>query len=366
MKITRVDSWFIGIPYEHGAPKSSLPTAQGRTTQDAVYVRVETDAGIVGWGEAFGFGACQMSHLAVQNVVAPMAIGRDPAGISGLMTEMFRRTQNMSRNGPVTYALSGLDIALWDIAGKVAGKPLHALLGPAGRQRVRAYASLLRIGDARQVHAVSTTARARGYAHVKLHERTLEAVAAARDALGQNIALMVDTNCQWTVEQALEMARAFKHYNIAWLEEPIYPPDDFAGLAKLRREGGVPIAAGENLGNLMDFRHMLTMEAVDVIQPDVAKMGGVSEMMKALELARAMGARVDPHSPLFGPALITTLHILASQPEEPLCEFYFADLEANPIGEWGAPHYGYFDVPQGPGLGVEVDESLLARYRIGS
>ena len=359
MKITSVQSFHIGIPYEHGAAKRAE-----RATQDAVYVKVETDTGLFGWGEAFGFGACRMSHLAIQNVVAPMAIGRDPSDIPALMTDLFRRTQNMSRNGPVTFALSGLDIALWDIAGKAVGKPLCELIGGAKRETIRAYASLLRIGDADAVRKVAGIAKSRGYTHVKLHERTVECVAAAREALGPDVALMLDTNCQWSVDEAIEMARRMKPFNLAWLEEPIYPPDDFDGLARLRREGGLPVAAGENLGNLMDFRHMLALGAVDVIQPDVVKMGGVTEMVKALEMARQFGARVDPHSPLYGPALIATLHILVAQPEEALGEFYFADLEANPVGRWGAPRDGFFDLPHGPGLGVEVDESLLARYRL--
>ena len=359
MKITRVESFLIGIPYQCG-----VPLAAGRATQDAVYVRVETDAGLVGWGEAFGFGACRMSHLAIEHVVAPMAVGRDASDIGSLMTDLFRRTQNMSRNGPVAYALSGLDIALWDLAGKAAGKPIHELLGGARRDKVRAYASLLRIGDPDQVRTVSAIARQRGYRHVKLHERTVEAVATAREALGPEIEIMLDTNCTWSVEQARAMAAKLRPFNLAWLEEPIYPPDDFDGLARLRREGGIPVAAGENLGNVMDFRHMLTMQAVDVIQPDVAKMGGITELMKALDVARTFGARVDPHSPLFGPALVATLHVLAARPEESLCEFYFADLEANPIGRFGAPCDGFFQAPQGPGLGVEVDETLLARYRL--
>lgn len=364
MKITRVDSFFVGIPYEHGAPKQPLATSNGRVTQDAVYMRVETDAGLVGWGEAFGFGACLMSHLAVERVVAPLAIGRDATDIAALMTDLTRRTQNMSRNGPVGFALSGLDIALWDIAGKAAGKPLCELLGGARRSRVPAYASLLRIGEPELVARVTKIAMSRGYRHIKLHERTTECVAAARAAAGADVDIMLDTNCTWDVPAALDMCGALRPFDLAWLEEPVFPPDDFAGLARLRREGGIPIAAGENFGNVMDLRHAIAMGAIDIAQPDLAKMGGVTEMMKALDIARAAGVKVDPHSPLFGPALIATLHVLAATPEESMCEFYFADLEATPVGAAGVPRDGFFNVPTKPGLGVEVDESLLRRYRI--
>lgn len=364
MKITSVESFLIGMPYEHSGPKPVLATSDGRTTQDAVYVRVETDAGIVGWGEAFGFGACLLSHLAMKRAIAPLAVGRDPRDIPALMTDLFRRTQGMSRNGPVAYALSGLDIALWDIAGKIAGKPIHALIGGAAKKIVPAYASLLRLDKPELVAKVTKTAVSRGYRHIKLHERSVEAVAAAREAAGPDIEIMLDTNCTWDVPRALEMCKAMAPYGLGWLEEPIYPPDDFEGLAELRREGGVAIAAGENLGNLMDVRHMLSIGAVDVIQPDLAKMGGISEMLKAIDMARDWDVRVEPHSPLFGPALVATQHVLATLHEDVMCEFYFADLEMNAVGAAGAPVNGIFHIPQGPGLGVEVDESVLRRYRI--
>jgi len=364
MKITRIDSYFIGIPYEHGAPKPVLTAADGRTTQDAVYVRVETDNGLIGWGEAFGFAACRMSHLAIQKVVAQIAVGCDASNIAALMTDLERRTQNMSRNGPVGFALSGLDIALWDIAGKAAGKPIHALLGGARRERIPAYASLLRLNTPEHVRAGCARALARGFKHIKLHERTIEAVAAARDVVGPDIDLMLDTNCTWTLEQAIEMAERLRPFGLTWLEEPVFPPDDYEALATLRRDCGIPIAAGENLGNTIDVRHILAAGAVDFLQPDVAKMGGITAMQKALAMADAAGKELHPHSPLFGPALTATLHILSTMPKETACEFYFADLENNPIGAVATPVDGMFKVPQGPGLGIEVDEAMLARYRI--
>ncbi len=364
MKITRVESFLVGIPYEHGAPKTALATSDGRVTQDAVYIKVETDAGVIGWGEAFGFGGCLMSHLAVQRVIAPLAVGRDAADIAGVMTDLYRKTQGMSRNGPVGFALSGLDIALWDIAGKAVGKPVHALLGGSKRQKIAAYASLLRLDTPENVAKVCEIALSRGYKNIKLHERSTAAVAAAREACGPDVGIMLDTNCTWSVAKALEMCAELRPYKLAWLEEPVYPPDDFEGLARLRREGGIPIAAGENLGNVMDLGHAIALKAFDIAQPDLAKMGGISEMTKALAIARAAGVHIEPHSPLFGPALIATLHVLAAAPEETMCEFYFADLENTPVGALGAPRGGFFTVPSGAGLGVEVDESMLARYRL--
>ena len=365
MKITKVEPIRLAIPYEHGAPKPGLSGAVGtRTTQDAVYVRVETDAGITGWGEAFGFAACSVTYAAMVRAVAPLALGRDPTDIAALMDDLQRGLKNMARNGPVGFALSGLDIALWDIAGKVAGKPVHALLGGTTKTRIPAYASLLRLNTPEHVTRVCAHALSRGYRHIKLHERTVEAVAAARAAIGPGVPLMLDTNCQWDLGQALDMAHRLRPYDLAWLEEPIYPPDDFEALARLRREAGMPIAAGENLGNLMDIRHIIAAGAVDVVQPDAAKMGGITEIVKALALAETAGVEAEPHSPLYGPALIATLHVLATMKRDVMCEFYYADLEANPIGEIATPRDGHLAVPMAPGLGIEVDEILLARYRV--
>ena len=363
MKITKIQSWLIAVPYDHGAPKRPLATGSGRTTQDAVYVRVETDTGLVGWGEAFGFGTCTMSQLAIERVVAPLAIGMEADDIDALMIDLWKRTQNMSRNGPVAYALSGLEIALWDLKGKALGKPLHELLGGAKRTSIPAYASLLRLNTPEQVAMGCTRALERGYRHVKLHERTIEAVAAARYTLGPHVQIMLDTNCTWTPDEASHMVDELEGFGLAWLEEPIFPPDDYNALKSLRGRG-IPIAAGENIGNIMDVRHMLQIGAVDILQPDVAKMGGIGAMMEAMHLCEAADVEFHPHSPLFGPALVATLHICAVMEHETACEFYFADVEANPIGTVALPQDGAFNLPQGPGLGITVDEDVIARYRI--
>ena len=365
MKITRVEGIHVALPFEHGAPKPIFAIGGTRATMDSVYIRVDTDEGITGWGEAFGFGACPVTTAAVSRVVAPLAVGRDPAHIAALMLDLRRRTQNMGHNGPVGFALSGFDIALWDIAGKLAHQPLHRLLGGARRDRIPAYASLLRLNTAEHVRNVCATALDRGYRHIKLHERTVEAVAAAREVVGPALPLMLDTNCTWTVEQAIAMARQLAAFDLTWLEEPVYPPDDYLGLSRVRRDGGIATAAGENLGDLNDVRQILDAGAVDYVQPDITKMGGVTEMRNAVALARERGISVEPHSPYYGPGLIASLHVFATEPGDAMGEFFYADLEQSPIGDGIYPREGHFVVPNGPGLGIDVDEVVLARYRVG-
>jgi L-alanine-DL-glutamate epimerase-like enolase superfamily enzyme len=366
MKITDIDVIPVGIPYSHDAPAGSDPD---RALMRAVYVRVGTDAGIAGWGEVFGFGAasCAMAEAAFRLVVEPLALGRQADDIPALMTALFRRTQGSSLKGPVRNALGALDIALWDIRGKAEGQPIWRLLGGDGsRLRVPAYASLLRTGHPDHVARLCASARRRGYRHIKLHERNDEAVACvarARETVGADIGLMLDANCTWLPDEVTAKARALLPYGLTWLEEPVYPPDDFATLARLRAEAGIPVAAGENLGTVQEFGRMIDAGAVDYIQPDVGKFGGISEMIKAAHMAQARGVAFMPHSPLFGPVLISTLHILAAIEDEGICESYYCDLAESPMGGWATPTDGYFRIPDAPGLGVSVDEDALARHR---
>ena len=250
--------------------------------------------------------------------------------------------------GPARFAVSALDIALWDIKGKIAGEPIWRLLGGQKKERIPAYASLLRLGDPDTVTRITRAAVERGYRQIKLHERTVEAVAAARAAIGPDIPLMVDANCHWTADDAITMARKMKPYDLTWLEEPVTPPDDYEAMARVRREGGVPIAAGENLGNPNDVRCMALAGAVDIVQPSVIKLGGISDVWNAIAFARAQGLRCVPHSPFIGPGLIATIHLVAAMGGDVPCEHRYCELEASPMGEYFDLVDGGLKVPQAP------------------
>jgi L-alanine-DL-glutamate epimerase-like enolase superfamily enzyme len=363
MKITKVEPILINVPYEHGATKPTMGSGEIRTHMDAILLRVETDEGITGWGEAFGFATTPVTIPAINTVIAPRALGKDPADIDGLTTTIERQLQNMMHGGPARFALSALEIALWDIKGKVAGKPIWELLGGTRKARVPAYASLLRVHEPDLVKRITTEAMTRGYTHIKLHEKTVEAVSAARDAAGPDIALMVDTNCAWRLDEAIEMAKRMKQYDLTWLEEPITPPDDYQALARVRAEG-VPIAVGENLGNPNDVIWLAKEGAVDIIQPSVVKLGGIGDVWKTIAFAHSQGIRAVPHSPFIGPGLIATIHIIAAMDEEEPCEHRFCDLEANPMGDIFDCTDGTLPIPDGPGLGADPNEELIRRYRV--
>jgi L-alanine-DL-glutamate epimerase-like enolase superfamily enzyme len=365
MKITRVDPILVALPYEHGAPKPKRTGLGTWETQDILLVRVETDAGIVGWGEAFSNSSTPVTVPAIARVIAKLATGRDATDIPALMADLTRRTQSMGRAGPIAFALSGLDIALWDIAGKAAGQPVYRLLGGAEKASIPAYASLFRLGTPDTVARITATAAERGYRDIKLHEHSIENVAAARSAVGAGIGIMVDTNCHWSSADAVVAAcRDMEPYDVAWLEEPLYPADAYPELSWIRAGSNVPIAAGENMGNFNDVRRAIEATAVDVVQPSVAKIGGITETWKILQYARDQGVRAVPHSPFSGPALIAAMHMIAALPDEVSCEHRFCDLGANPLGRWGEAQDGRLAVPQAPGLGFEVDLDIVEKYRV--
>jgi D-galactarolactone cycloisomerase len=368
MKITKVEPIFVGIPYDHGAPKPLRHGMGSWDTQPILFVKVETDAGITGWGEAFSHASTPVTRVAVSEIVAKLAVGREAADFPTLMADLTRRTQSMGRNGPVQFALSGLDIALWDIAGKIAGKPVWQLLGgPVKKATIPAYASLFRLGTPELVGKVAAKAVERGYRAVKLHEHSIETVAAARAAIGPDVALMVDTNCFWSsAAEVIAVCKDLEPYDIAWLEEPLYPADDYDELASIRKAVRVPIAAGENLGNYNDVRTITAARAVDVLQPSVCKMGGITEMRKAMSFAgHYPDVRAVPHSPFLGPALVAAIHIIAAMPNDVACEHRFCDLEASPLGDAVVSRDGRLPVPHGPGLGFTVDEDVIDKYRVG-
>jgi L-alanine-DL-glutamate epimerase-like enolase superfamily enzyme len=366
MKITGIETIVVRIPYDAAAmSKAEAWGGKPWQTADALLVKVETDAGMTGWGEAFGYNVIPATRAAIEHMIAPMCLGRDPTAPAGLSLELQQKLHIFGRGGPVIYGLSGVDIALWDIAGKAAGQPLHRLLGGVGNIVLRCYASLMRYADSTLVATMVERALSRGFAHVKLHEIEYAHIAAARHAAGQEIAIMLDVNCPWSLQQARAMVKRLRELDPYWLEEPVWPPEDYAALAQLRGDCDVPIAAGENAATLAQYAQMLRAGAVDYLQPSPAKMGGVSALRDVFALAAAHNVTVVPHTFYDGPALLAGLHVNAALSNDPLAEWRFIDLEARLYGDVAVPHDGAIRLPDGPGLGIDPDPDVIRRYRVG-
>ncbi|GGJ37738.1 enolase [Neoroseomonas lacus] len=328
---------------------------------EILLVRVETEDGLVGWGEAFGHAAIPATKAALDSIVAPLVVGRDAGDINAITRQVLHGVHLLGRNGPFVYAFSGIEMALWDLLGKRCGQPIWRLLGGGNAGRLGAYASLLSYGGNLDLVGRNTAdARAQGYRHIKLHEVTRDAVLAAKSA-APDAAIMLDVNCAWTPPVARGMAASLAADGLAWLEEPVWPPEDAAGLASLRRFG-IPLTAGENTAGLFGFRSLMEAGAIDIAQPSVTKVGGIGEMQQVIALARAHGVEVIPHCPYFGPGFVATLHIAAAMPERPLIEVLWLEMEANPFDPWVRAKDGTVAVPTAPGLGCDPDPVVLERY----
>lgn len=362
MIIAAIDVIQLKIPFEDGGTGEGMTPSAWRQL-DTILVRVETTCGRVGWGEAFAYFCAGAVRRMLKDTVIPALIGiefDDPAEVSARLQQ---RLCLFGRYGITIFSLSGIDIALWDIVAKAKGQPLYALLGGAKRAQVMTYASLVRYGVGPVAAKFVAKARAEGYAMIKLHEVDREAIAACLPTLG-DAGLMVDVNCNWSEEQAAEMARWLETIpNILWLEEPTFPPEDFDQIRRIR--GKIKVSTGENLCTSWQFRDLLASGAVHYPQPSVTKVGGLSEMIKIMDLVKAHSAtQIMPHSPYFGPGYLATLHICAALQTEPFFEYLYVAPEAQIYTDLPLPKAGLTPVPQSAGLGLEPDPDVIARYKV--
>ncbi len=361
MKIVDVIAHHLAIPAKKSGPE--VPFIWSRLSQ--VIVELKTADGLTGWGECFGYGVPHAVAATVTHTLKPLLMGEDARAIRPLMRKLFQKTHLFGRYGISTFAISGVDIALWDLAGKRAGQPLYQLLGGAASTRVPAYASLVRYPEQDdRIAAHAKQAMKEGYTMIKLHQITPESVAIGRDAIGHDVPLTVDINCEWTTQQAAQMAMAMDEQELHWLEEPVWPPEDFAGLAEVQNSTGVPLASGENACTAQQFQAMIDAGAATFVQPSVIKVGGVSEFLKVATLVEAANLELAPHSPYFGPGFVASLHLIAHTGRAQWIEKIYFDLESPLFTQPLRLEKGSYTLPEGPGLGAEMDPHVLKEFRV--
>ncbi len=363
MKIVKADTILISIPFDAGGIPPWSFGGKPKLAFDTLLVRLETEDGHVGWGEAFSRNEDRSLAMMIETRVLPLVVGRDAREIAKIKHDLEFNLQNFGRIGPIMYGISAVDTALWDIAGKAAGRPLVDLLGGAFTNTLDVYASLMCYHNIDDVTAAVGRCLERGYRHIKLHEVGEPEIRAACAAAG-DAEVTLDTNCPWPVEEAMDMDARLADLGLAWFEEPVWPPENYRGLARVRAQGNHPIAAGENQGGLHDFMAMIDAGAIDIAQPDVAKTGGVTELMKIAALCEGAGIRFVPHCALFGPGQVATMHINAARRTTPILERLFCDFEAELYDGATLPVDGKIKLPTGPGLGLDPDPDVIADYRV--
>ena len=359
MKITAIDPITLSIPFEDGGAGVGI-TPQRWHTLDMVLVRITTNTGLVGWGEAFGYFCSRAVAAHIRDLVAPPLVGRTVDDPAALNLELQRRLALFGRYGLTIFALSGIDIALWDLKAKAEGVDLATLIaGRRKREHVDAYASLVRYGSTELVARYCEKAAREGYRSIKLHEVTMPEIRAGRGAIDRAISFTVDVNCSWTEDRAASVIPELVALDTLWLEEPVFPPEDWDALRRLGALG-LAIAAGENACTAQEFGHLA--QAVRYPQPSITKVGGVSEFLRVAAVARANGQMLMPHSPYFGPGHCATLQMAAALDEFGMFEHLYVEPQAWVGGEPQLPERGRMGIAQRPGIGFEPDPEVLQRY----
>ena len=334
-------------------------------------VQIETDAGVVGHG--WCEDGCSATSLVVENHLQRLLIGHDPEDVEGIWDRLFRATLPYGRKGSVLQAISAVDIALWDILGKAANKPVYQLLGGPVKESVPVYASALHPVGAEKVAAEAKDYVAQGYEAMKMRfpfgpgngvegMRTNEDhVACVRDAVGDDIEIMADAYMGWDFLYAKKMCRRLEKYNLAWIEEA-FIPDDLDSYAKLRQETSIPVSGGEHEYTRYGFKDIIDKRAMDIIQPDLRRCGGFTEARKIAAMAAAAGVTLIPHA--YG---VTHIHLALAFPVVPMVEYFplpcwdsMPDVEVEPIfhGE-PVPKDGMVTLESRPGLGVTVNDKIF-------
>ena len=344
-------------------------------------VEIETSDGVVGWGECYG--PSQVARAYIDSQYGPRIIGRDPFDVEVIWEDLYNRIKDYGNKGMAISALSGIDIALWDIIGKLVNKPIHKLIGGAYRTEVQSYATGLYFIDMdRLIEEAVEEAQgyvADGFTAIKMKiglgspKLDLERVRRVREAVGDEVRLMVDANHCFTVPAAIRLGRELEKLDVEWFEEPI-SPEDLDGYVEVTRALDMAVAGGENEFTRWGFRDIVARKAMDIVQPDVCAAGGISECRKIATLAAAHGVECVPHAWGSAIGLAATLHFIAALPDQPpsfrpmppllefeQCENPFRDLlTVEPIVQ----HRGVVQIPTGAGLGIEVKREVLDRYRV--
>ncbi|MCM3789275.1 mandelate racemase/muconate lactonizing enzyme family protein [Domibacillus indicus] len=351
--------------------------------RSSMIVEIVTDEGITGWGESLchGLQPPEIAASFVQFCLKPMLISRDPFDVEVLWEEMYNQTRPFGQHGAAINAISGVDIALWDVIGRSLNKPIHKLLGGAFRTEVQPYATgFYRLqGKDHLQEGVKEAQRhlSKGFKAVKLKvgfgvKSDIEYIYAIREAVGPDIMIMIDANCAYNSAAARRILLECERAKIHFFEEPL-APEDIEGYHNLRNLTSTYIASGENIFGKTSYRHWISTGALDILQPDLMSAGGFTECKKIAAMAQAWNTMLIPHVWGSGVGLAASLQFISNilpaplsmNPQEPLLEY---DQSAHPFREeliYGAISMdnGIVKIPQKPGIGVEVNRDVIKAYR---
>ncbi len=376
MKITEVETLILRLPQI---------AEECNGTQDALLVKIHTDTGLVGIGEVDSspevikaiFDA-PYSHT-LSSGLRLLLLGEDPRDVERLWEKMYRGTIYFGRRSAAIHAISGADIALWDLLGKSTGLPVCQLLGGAYRKRIQAYSSQLMPNtsaeaeeDGRKLRDAGFTAFKFGWGLLGQNEKQdCDLISAARRGVGPENDLMIDIGLCWDSTTAISRARRFEEFGLYWIEEPL-PPDDIEGYGRLADAVDTRIAAGEEESTCWGYGELMDKGKIDVVQVDISRAGGLTESRRIAQMAHQRNKPCIPHAFSTGVLLAASAHWVASIPNGSLLEYTVEEsplataltgtgLLRNPLRAID----GWVTVPDGPGLGIELDDDVVNQYRVG-
>jgi L-alanine-DL-glutamate epimerase-like enolase superfamily enzyme len=365
-----------GFPISYEIPKADRVTLGIGTAvkRDAVIVKVTTDEGLVGWGEAH-HARCPgaIAHL-VNTTLAQLVLKMEATDITGVWAKVYKfQLGSHGMGAAAAIALSGLDMALWDIRGKAAGWPLYKLLG-GGMYPIPAYAGGVSLGwqePAKLAREVGTQTE-QGYTAVKLRlgdspQRDMERVEAVRDAFGDDLVILTDANTGYSLEDVRVVMPDLEDNNVAWLEEP-FPAHDYRSYITAAGFGTIPLAAGENHYTRFEFNRVIEDGAIRILQPDLSKCGGITEALRIAAMASAYKLPIHPHTSMTGLNMAATIHFLAAienagyfEADASKGNLFRDDLTSTPYTVDGDGNVHPLDAP---GIGVDVDEAFIAKHPV--
>ncbi|MDG7012752.1 MAG: mandelate racemase/muconate lactonizing enzyme family protein [Nitrososphaerota archaeon] len=373
MKISKVEAIKVGQPTEEFYERDALAVVGGAEhPMDIAIVKVETSNGEVGYGECVSYGGLEPVAVSVEKVLQPLAKGEESSAITQIWEKMYMATFRLGRRGVIISAMSGVDIALWDLLGKELGAPIYRLLGGAER-RVKGYITGGYYRKDKDIPALIEEERGylkAGFDTVKIKigalplAQDVNRIRSVKEAFGDKVDIAVDANNTFDFNSALRMGRELEKLGVIFFEEPI-STDHPALSAELARTLDVPIAGYETAYTLYEYRDLIESHAVDIVQNDAAWNGGITEMLRIGTLARAHGLSVIPHYSAGGIGFVASLHAALAM-NSPMIEYH---LRPNPFrdglaGDAIRHENGEFLQPSKPGLGITPDEKVIERYRL--
>lgn len=370
MKITDVKAIMLKLP-------EISPAADG--TQDDLIMVVETDEGITGYGEVDtaplvgkAIVEAHMSH-GTSYGLKQIVVGSDPFDYEQIWHDMWAMTYYYGRSGPVLHAMSGIDMAIWDIMGKAVGKPVHKLLGGTYTDRVRPYASALMPDTKEEVKMMVEKYASLGFTAIKFGwgplgynvRFDLELIETARKNASDSMEIMIDIGKRYRLKQALQVARVLEQMNICWLEEPL-PAEDFTGYKRLTASTSIPIASGEEESGRLAFSRLIKESHIDIIQPDISRCGGLTEARKIATIAADHNVMLVPHAFKTGILVAASIQMIAAMPDTPFLEFSVTEsaIRKELLVKPFIQKDGFVDVPQLPGLGIELNPEVIRKYGV--